>query len=407
MSETVKIDAVTALPSKSKYRKYAPVIIISCGIFIVIVVAYHKYSSSSTDSLSDSELAFTDTFGESYGGGGGLDKLYDKIGGSESLNNGNLSSQIDVDTENYSCSFDVTYQGDKKKRVECRSGCFIDDDNSKFCEKYIYNSRVDGGGSLDTIYDDAGGNESGSISRMISKINVDAGDKTCGFYVDYEGNNKRTVVVDEGGPPICNKFKYGDGDPGDLWETLIDDTYISGRRDLDRANKDADDHDLTPAPVTPVTPGTTPGPTSGHPPPPPGPSEHPSPSPPPEQETANVIIIFLTVVGLIILGVIGQNIPRYNMSSENIIGMWSFIFVVSFSLFVGSIDGMISPRSSVAGWATVVILNILAIIITVSISIMGGKSLQRGLHRAPGEKWAPIVFGAFGLMAFIVSLIVV
>ena len=392
MSETVKIDAVTALPSKSKYRKYAPVIIISCGIFIVIVVAYHKYSSSSTDSLSDSELAFTDTFGESYGGGGGLDKLYDKIGGSESLNNGNLSSQIDVDTENYSCSFDVTYQGDKKKRVECRSGCFIDDDNSKFCEKYIYNSRVDGGGSLDTIYDDAGGNESGSISRMISKINVDAGDKTCGFYVDYEGNNKRTVVVDEGASPICNKFKYGDGDPGDLWETLIDDTYISGRRDLDRANKDADDHDLTPAPVTPVTPGTTPGPTSGHPPPP--------PPPPSDDGSAAVIIIFLTVVVLIILGVIGQNIPRYNLSSENIIGMWSFIFVVSFSLFVGSIDGMISPGSSVAGWATVVILNILAIAITVSISIMGGKSLQIGT-------WAPIGFGLLGLMAFIVSFIVV
>jgi hypothetical protein len=402
MSETVKIDAVTALPSKSKYRKYAPVIIISCGIFIVIVVAYHKYSSSSTDPLSDSELAFTDTFGESYGGGGGLDKLYDKIGGSESLNNGNLSSQIDVDTENYSCSFDVTYQGDKKKRVECRSGCFIDDDNSKFCEKYIYNSRVDGGGSLDTIYDDAGGNESGSISRMISKINVDAGDKTCGFYVDYEGNNKRTVDVDEGGSPspICNKFAYGDGDPGDLWETLIDDTYISGRRDLDRANKDADDHDL-PTPPPPPTP-------SGHPPPPPGPSGHPPPPPPPPSDdgSAPVIIIFLTVVVLIILGVIGQNIPRYNLSSENIIGMWSFIFVVSFSLFVGSIDGMISPGSSVAGWATVVLLNILAIAITVSISIMGGKSLQRGLHFGDSAM-APIGFGVLGLMAFIISFIVV
>ena len=112
-----------------------------------------------------------------------------------------------------------------------------------------------------------------------------------------------------------------------------------------------------------------------------------------------MIIIFLTVVVLIILGVIGQNIPRYNLSSENIIGMWSFIFVVSFSLFVGSIDGMISP-GGLAGWATVVILNILAIAITVSISIMGGKSLQRGT-------WAPIGFGLLGLMAFIVSFIVV
>jgi len=405
MSETVKIDAVTALPSKSKYRKYAPVIIISCGIFIVIVVAYHKYSSSSTNSLSDSELAFTDTFGESYDGGG-LDKLYDKIGGSESLNNGNLSSQIDVDTGNYSCSFDVTYKGDKKKRVECRSGCFIDDDNSKFCEKYIYNSRVDGGGSLDTIYDDAGGNESGSISRLISKINVDAGDKTCGFYVDYEGNNKRTVEVTGSGSPICNKFAYGDGNKGDLWETLIDDTYISGRRDLDRSNKDADDHDLTPASVTPST-GTTPGPTPGQP--------RPPPTPPSDDSSAPVIKISLFVVCIIIFGVIVQKINRsvpagYKRSSENIIGMWSFIFIVSFSLFVGSIDGMIGWKAASA-WGRIgaVILNILAVIITVSISIMGGKSLQRGLHLGESAM-APIVFGVFGVLglaAFIVSFIVV
>ena len=43
--------------------------------------------------------------------------------------------------------------------IECLSGCYNKDENSEFCEGYIYNDIVNGGKTLDTLYDDAGGND--------------------------------------------------------------------------------------------------------------------------------------------------------------------------------------------------------------------------------------------------------
>ena len=47
-------------------------------------------------------------------GGGGLDKLYDDLGG-KSLKNGKLDATIDVDTDKCACKFNVKYEGENKK----------------------------------------------------------------------------------------------------------------------------------------------------------------------------------------------------------------------------------------------------------------------------------------------------
>ena len=231
----------SAITLRSKIIQNIPILLFACGAVILIITLLHKYISTTDTTpspLSDSELAFTDTFGESYNGSGALDKLYSAMGGDDPLKNGNLTSRIDIDTDKYSCSFDTTYQGDKKKRVVCSGGCFNNDDNSTFCEQYIYNDRVDGGKSLDELYDEAGGNEGRDSGRMISKVNVDTDDHDCGFYINYTGNNKRTVDCttcnedDEGNDNsnLCTKYVYKNrNDKGELGDTLLDNTYIDRR----------------------------------------------------------------------------------------------------------------------------------------------------------------------------------
>jgi hypothetical protein len=261
MNESTKNESAITL--RSKIIQNIPILLFACGAVILIITLIHKYISTTytpPSPLSDSELAFTDTFGESYNGSGALDKLYSAMGGDDPLKNGNLTSRIDIDTDKYSCSFDATYQGDKKKRVICSGGCFNNDENSTFCEQYIYNDRVNGGKSLDELYDEAGGNDGRDSGRMISKVNVDTDDHDCGFYINYTGNNKRTVDCttcnegDEGdnNSNLCKKYVYKNrNDSEELGDTLLDNTYI------DRRN------------------------SSEPPPPPPPPSPPPTASPPP------------------------------------------------------------------------------------------------------------------------------
>tara|TARA_B110000971_G_scaffold181895_1_gene188836 strand:- start:258 stop:1478 length:1221 start_codon:yes stop_codon:yes gene_type:complete len=245
--------AVAAPKSKYiKYIKYIPLIIAACGVFVVIMSLVNTSSETVSEpsvTIREGDLGINDTFGDSYSGASGLDKVYDEIGGTDPLKNGSLSARLNVDTEIYSCDFDVTYQGENKKRVECKSGCSSDDDNSKFCEKYIYNSRINGGGSLDTIYDDAGGNESSKSGQYIANINISAGedfdkdeDISCNFFVSYDGNNKRSVVVDGAGNDKCDEFSYTNrNNHGSLGDTLLDDTYISRRDDSYEEEEEEDE----------------------------------------------------------------------------------------------------------------------------------------------------------------------
>ena len=87
--------------------------------------------------------------------------------------------------------------------------------------------------SLDTLYDDAGGNDSLSNARLTSNINLSTDKHSCKFQILYEGNKKRTVNCisgcdDENDPEnsvFCKSYEYKDGD--DLDNPLLDDTYIN------------------------------------------------------------------------------------------------------------------------------------------------------------------------------------
>ena len=183
-------------------------------------------------------------FGTSYSSGGGLDKLYDDLGGNDPLKNGKLDATINVDTDKYSCKFNVKYEGENKKMIECLSGCYNEDENSEFCEGYIYNDQIDGGKRLSDLYDDAGGNENARSGQYNAIINVSSGedydtkaDLSCGFSVEYVGNNKRSVSCtagwcdeDDKNYDKCRPYGYESRNKhGTKGDTLLDDTYVSRR----------------------------------------------------------------------------------------------------------------------------------------------------------------------------------
>ena len=76
-----------------------------------------------------------------------IDKIYDDAKGNEVLSNARLVSTLDLSTDDYSCSYNITYIGNNERKVECTSGCDNKDadDNptpeSAFCEKYRYNDE--------------------------------------------------------------------------------------------------------------------------------------------------------------------------------------------------------------------------------------------------------------------------
>jgi hypothetical protein len=191
-------------------------------------------------------------FGTSYSSGGGLDKLYDDLGGNDPLKNGKLDATINVDTDKYSCKFNVKYEGENKKMIECLSGCYNEDENSEFCEGYIYNDQIDGGKRLSDLYDDAGGNENARSGQYNAIINVSSGedydtkaDTSCGFSVEYVGNNKRSVSCtagwcdeDDKNYDKCRPYGYESRtEHGTKGDTLLDDTYVNRRGVLEDFTK--------------------------------------------------------------------------------------------------------------------------------------------------------------------------
>lgn len=81
---------------------------------------------------------------KSFEGDRSLDTLYDDAGGNDPLSNSRLTSDINLSTDKYSCKFQIIYEGNNKRNVECISGCDDkDEENSKFCKGYIYNGDDD------------------------------------------------------------------------------------------------------------------------------------------------------------------------------------------------------------------------------------------------------------------------
>jgi len=115
---------------KEEYKKYLPVIgLVVCGGLLLIII-FNNYSGSITKDGSSK------TYKKSLS----LDKLYDEAGGNDPLSDSIMTSQIDLSTENRSCSFMVSYKGVRDRTVECIRGCNEDedDDNSNFCKQFEY-----------------------------------------------------------------------------------------------------------------------------------------------------------------------------------------------------------------------------------------------------------------------------
>lgn len=98
---------------------------------------------------------------KSFQGYSSLDSIYDDANGNDPLSNARLTSDINLSTNEYSCKFQILYEGNNKRNVKCISGCDDDDEeNSKFCKSYEYKDGDDLDNPLldDTYVDRKSGN---------------------------------------------------------------------------------------------------------------------------------------------------------------------------------------------------------------------------------------------------------
>jgi len=107
-------------------------------------------------------------------------------------------------------------------------------------------SNFSGNKSLDTIYDDAKGNDPLSNARLTSKVDLSTSENSCSFMITYTGNNKREVECtscikkedqadyDDPNNKFCLKYEYGSGDDlSSESSAFLDETYSSSAGDSD------------------------------------------------------------------------------------------------------------------------------------------------------------------------------
>ena len=106
--------------------KYASVI--SAVIFGTILIGYLIY------------VLMTSKGTKKFKGYRSLDTLYDDAGGNDPLSNARLTSDINISSDKHSCKYQVIYEGNKTRKVNCISGCDggEEDEESNFCKRYEY-----------------------------------------------------------------------------------------------------------------------------------------------------------------------------------------------------------------------------------------------------------------------------
>jgi hypothetical protein len=120
--------------------EYSPYICILLAILLIISLITH-ITSDSSDSSDSSES------GPTYSGNKSLDGLWTSAKGNDISSDARMTSQVSLSSNEYSCKFDVTYEGDDYRDVACISGCSLgvegDDDtpNEKFCNQYRFSAR--------------------------------------------------------------------------------------------------------------------------------------------------------------------------------------------------------------------------------------------------------------------------
>ena len=102
--------------------------IISAVVFGSIIVIYLLYLFVTSVGSGKSK----------FKGYSSLDSLYDEAGGNDPLSNARLTSDINLSSDTQSCKFQVIYEGNKSRKVNCIQGCEGNSDEAKFCKRYKY-----------------------------------------------------------------------------------------------------------------------------------------------------------------------------------------------------------------------------------------------------------------------------
>jgi len=128
----------------NKVTEYSPYICILLAILLIISLITHVTSSDSSDSSEPRQ---------SYSGNKSLDQLWTSAKGNDISSDARMTSQVSLSTNEYSCKFDVTYEGDDYRDVTCISGCSLgaepgenaeDKENKEFCNQYRYSAEEGG-----------------------------------------------------------------------------------------------------------------------------------------------------------------------------------------------------------------------------------------------------------------------
>ena len=125
----------------NKITEYSPYICILLAILLIISLVTQVTSGS-----SDSEPIPT------YSGNKSLDALWTDAKGNDISSDARMTSQVSLSTNEYSCKFDVTYEGEDSRDVTCISGCSVgpepspdaeEKENEEFCNQYRYSAEDD------------------------------------------------------------------------------------------------------------------------------------------------------------------------------------------------------------------------------------------------------------------------
>ena len=126
MQQNIPIKHIQPTLTNDMILKYGS--IISAAIFGSIIIGYLIYFLFT--SIGSSK--------EKFKGFRSLDSLYDDAGGNDPLSNARLTSDINLSSDKYSCKYQVIYEGNRKRTVNCISGCSGNSDEAKFCKSYEY-----------------------------------------------------------------------------------------------------------------------------------------------------------------------------------------------------------------------------------------------------------------------------
>lgn len=131
MSQNIPMKQNTPPLTNDMILKYGS--IIGAAVFGSIIIGYLIYLFITSVGSGKSK----------FKGYSSLDSLYDEAGGNDPLSNARLTSDINLSSDKYSCKFQVIYEGNRKRKVNCIQGCDGNDDKAKFCKRYKYKDGDD------------------------------------------------------------------------------------------------------------------------------------------------------------------------------------------------------------------------------------------------------------------------